>query len=467
MIKNLGKVFFVGLNKFDDETKVMIEKYMPGGVLLKPGVLSDYTLTVAAFKFLNETGKFLISSDHEGGQMETIPYIPSSPGNLSFGFAPSQMIYKYTHMAGSMMRLIGFNNVFAPVIDLLYEGSAPVVGFRSFGKDPVVVADHGIHAMKGYMDSGILPCLKHFPGHGRAKVDSHERIPVIDASYEELQKTDIYPFEKAIDEGAEMIMTAHIIVKGIDDVPASISKKVVKDILIDNLGFKGIVISDAAEMKALSDNYSVEEILKNFFEAGGNMILMGDEELLPVYYKTLERMILAGELSKKLIEGSIEKVETVIGKYHHSESIGFFADVAKKALKFKIRSKLPKKVHVVLPVSKNLSPADTSEKFYEKYEAIFKNFFDVVKITEYEISKGPVIEKSDEFILDIVVDAFRSEEAVNNHISLNEKAPGVLYIIVRDPYDEKFFKDFDCVVTHSMNPISLYETLTIFKEVGL
>ena len=466
-MKDLGKVFFVGLNNFDDETKMMIEKYMPGGILLKPGILSDYTLTVAAFKFLYDTGKFLISSDHEGGQMETIPYIPSSLGNLSFGFAPSNMIYKYTYMAGSIMRSIGFNNVFAPVMDVLHEGAAPVVGFRSFGKDPMIVATHGTQAMKGYMDSGVLPCLKHFPGHGRAKVDSHEKVPVIDASYEEVKKTDIYPFAKAIDEGAEMIMTAHIVVKSIDEVPASISKKILKDLLIDNLGFKGIVISDAVEMKALSDNYSVEEILKMFFEAGGNMILMGDEKLLPVYYETLEKMIISGDISKGVIEDSIEKIDATIEKYHHSENIGFFADVAKKALKFKIKSKLPKKVHVILPLPKNLSPADTSEKYYEKYEAVFKKLFDVVKVTRYGISKGPIVEKSDEFIFDVVVDAFRSEEALKNHISLNEKASGVLYIIIRDPYDENFFKDYNYVVTHSMNPISLYETLNIFKEVAL
>ena len=166
LIENLGKVFFCGFNKFDASTRYLIEKYEPGGVLLYPGILQDEVSLFEFFHFLSQKGYFLISTDHEGGQLETIPYVPSSIGNMALGFSDPSFTERYTRMSGAIMRAIGFNMVFSPVLDLYFEENSPAVGLRTFGEDPERVAEHGIAACRGYTASGILPCVKHFPGHG-------------------------------------------------------------------------------------------------------------------------------------------------------------------------------------------------------------------------------------------------------------------------------------------------------------
>lgn len=463
---DIGRVFFVGFNEFNETVMETVREFKPGGILMMPGVLDDYVSTVEFFHFLEREGEYLISSDHEGGQMETIPYIPPSLGNLAFGFVDPSITYRYANMAGNIMRALGFNTVFAPVLDVLAEASAPVIGFRSFGSDPKVVSEHGIAAVKGYQDAKVLSCVKHFPGHGRARVDSHHDKVIIDVPKREFWNTDMMPFIKAIEEGVEMVMVAHLVVEDIDDLPASISRKFLKEILREELGFEGLIISDAVDMRALSAHYSVEEIIKRFFEASGDMILVTSVDDLKKYYTTLEKMIRSGAISKDHVDRAVDNVERAIEKYYTREGIGFVAEVARKALKFRVSSRLPKKVHVILPKGENLSPADTTVKYYKKLGEVFSKIFEVEGITEYEIRKGPQIDGIDSFVFDVVVDAFRSEEALRAHLSLREKAKGVFYIIARDPYDENFFKDYDYVVTHSLNPISLYETLTIFKEVA-
>jgi len=459
LIENLGKVFFCGFNKFDDETRYLIEKYKPGGILIYPGILSDEVSLVEFFYFLSQKGDFLISSDHEGGQLETIPYVPSSVGNMALGFSDPSFTRRYTEMSGNIMRSIGFNMVFAPVLDLYFEGNSPAIGLRTFGKDPERVAKHGVAACQGYASAGILPCVKHFPGHGRSREDSHYGKTLVKVPYEELWNVDLLPFRVAVGHGVEAIMTAHVTNPHIDGLPATLSKRFLTDILRDKMSFKGLILSDAVEMKALSGNFSVEEIIVMFFNAGGNMLLLSDENNLPIYYETLKRLLKDGKISSDVVETSIKKVEGLVEKYKNPDNIGFMAEVARNALKIGVSEKPEKGIHLILPKARNLSPADSTSKYYKRIEEIFGKFFDVKEVTYYELEEGPVIESSAYQVLDVVVDAFRFERSLEAHRRLKNKARKVLYVIVRDPYDGTFFGDSNYVLTHSLNPISLYEAL--------
>jgi len=459
LIENLGRVFFCGFNKFDDETKYLIERYRPGGILIYPGILSDEVSLVEFFDFLSQKGDFLISSDHEGGQLETIPYIPSSIGNMAFGFSDPSFTRRYTEMSGGIMRIIGFNMVFAPVLDLYFEGNSPAIGLRTFGKDPERVAEYGVAACQGFTSSGILPCIKHFPGHGRSKKDSHYGKTLVEVPYEEMWNVDLLPFRITIEHGAEAIMTAHVTNPRIDDLPATLSRKFLTDILRNKMNFSGLILSDAVEMKALSGNFSVEEIVARFFNAGGNMLLLGRENNLPVYYETLEKLLKDGKIPSEAVEASVRKVEYLIEKYKNPSNIGFMAKAARNALKISVNEKPGKEVHLVLPKARDLSPADNTSRYYRKIEEVFRKFFDVKEMTYYDLEEGPAIENSSYQVLDVVVDAFRCEKSLEAHRKLRNRAKKVLYMIVRDPYDETFFEDSNHVLTHSLNPISLYEAL--------
>ncbi|PLV58296.1 glycoside hydrolase family 3 N-terminal domain-containing protein [Thermotoga sp. KOL6] len=455
-----GKLFFCGFDDFNDEVVEIIEKYSPAGILIYPGLLSKEYLFLDFLNFLSKKGKFLVSSDHEGGQLEVLKYIPSSPGNLSLGRVDSSYTEKYCELSGKIMNVLGFNMVFAPVLDLFFKGSAPVVDLRSFGSDPKLVAQHGLKACSGYLRSGVFPCVKHYPGHGRAKKDSHYELPEVDATLEELWETDLYPFRRVLEEVKDAtVMTAHIRYPKIDDLPATLSKVLIKDILRERIGFKGLVVSDAMEMKAISANFSVEEIVKLFFQAGGNMILLSDYRNLPVYYETLKRLVKDEEIEKDVLERSVKIVEEYLRKAKFSGGFGFLSEVSEKALLFKEDVSLSneEEVVVLVPSSENLSPADLTGLDYDEIPKVVSRFFKVKEVIRYNVTKGPEKKVENGLILDFVVNASMNEEALKAHLEL--PAEKTTYFVIRNPSDWKHFKDRRFVVTLSTKPLSIYKAL--------
>src|SRR5699024_4905673 len=149
---------------------------------------------------------------------------------------------------------------FAPVLDINSNPNNPVIGDRSFGSNPNIVTRLGIQTMKGIQNEGIISVVKHFPGHGHTDVDSHIELPKADKSQEELAQFELVPFQKAISEGADTTMIAHILLPSIDaSFPASLSKKVITGILREKYGFDGVVITDDLTMNAISNHYHLDD----------------------------------------------------------------------------------------------------------------------------------------------------------------------------------------------------------------
>ena len=234
---------------------------------------------------------------------------PVFPRNMVLGcIRDNQLIYEYGREVARQCRQIGVQVNFAPVADVNINPKNPVINTRSFGEDPVQVADKVIAYAYGLEGGGVLSVCKHFPGHGDTDVDSHKALPVLPFTRERLDSVELYPFKKAIRAGLGGMMVGHLQVPAIEPIgglPSSLSRNVVYDLLTDELAFKGLIFTDALAMKGVSGNGNVSlQALK----AGNDMVLaprnLKDE--IPAVLEAVEK----GELSKEDIENKCRKVLT-------------------------------------------------------------------------------------------------------------------------------------------------------------
>ena len=175
-------------------------------------------------------------------------------------------------IAGDVARA-GENLNLAPVADVNVDPDNPVIGVRSFGADPELVARHVAAFVEGTQRQGVAACVKHFPGHGDTAVDSHLALPVTTGDLD----AALLPFRAGIESGVKAVMTAHLLVPELDDVPATLSRRVLTELLRDELGFDGLVITDALEMRAIADGVGIEEGAVRAIAAGADALCVGHD----------------------------------------------------------------------------------------------------------------------------------------------------------------------------------------------
>lgn len=211
---------------------------------------------------------------------------------------------------GSYLKEIGFNVDFAPVADVTPEGAESALGNRSFGSDPQVVGEMVSNAVSGMEGAGVSACLKHFPGLGSAAEDTHEGRVEIDKTIEKLRTADFLPFSAGIEAGADFVMVSHATVPAIDDeLPSSLSKKVITDTLRGELGFEGVVITDALDMSAITEYYTSEEAAVMAIEAGVDMLLMPAD--FEAAYNAVLAAVQDGTISEERIDESLDRIYRV------------------------------------------------------------------------------------------------------------------------------------------------------------
>ena len=460
-----SRLFFCGISKIDDETKTLLAQNNLGGVILYPSISKNYPELIDFFDFITkQSKKILISSDHEGGQLETIPFVPPFPGNMALGRTKEIYAKKYAKMSARIMKTLGYNTIFAPVMDLYTPKSSAVMGFRTLSSDPHEIVRYSSSFLDGYKSENMLACAKHFPGHGKAFSDSHETAVKVDIPIDVLEREDFLPFEAAVENGVELIMTSHVIYSAVDEVPATLSKKILTSILRDKFGYAGVILSDAMEMKAISSNFSVEEIVEKFFNAGGDMILLSEgTKNFNVFYEALEKLVKEGRISESKLQKSVEKVEHLINKYFSPENVGFVKEVMDEALEIGINSLSKRdKIAFLMPFPRQLSQADVLVEHFEIIEKEAKRMLNA-KVVKYNLeAPKPISFKDDALIVDMVVDAFRNEKLIEFHKSLPQNT---LYVISHDPYDKKFFKERNYVVTYSTTPVSMGMVFKLVQEI--
>lgn len=222
-----------------------------------------------------------IAIDQEGGRVTRIdePLTPIPPMAALGEAADLRDVGRISEVMATELATLGFTLNLAPVLDVHSNPDNPVIGDRSFGSDPTRVARCGAGFMLGHHTAGVVPCGKHFPGHGDTDLDSHLDLPVVDHDRQRLNQIELYPFERAIAADIPMIMTAHLMVPALDPTyPATFSPRILDGLLRRELGFDGLVITDCLEMKAVSDHYAITDMIDLGMAAGVDIFLISHTE---------------------------------------------------------------------------------------------------------------------------------------------------------------------------------------------
>ena len=329
--EKVGQMIIVGFEGYDANPKVssMIKDNHVGGIILYNRNIKDDKQLVTLnnkLKTLNKDNKLpvFISADHEGGRITRLPSKATVfPSNLTIGKKDSpKMSREIGSVLGSEMKAYGFNLDFAPVADIYSNPKNTVIGDRSFGTDYQTVSRLSAATMKGIKSSGVEPVVKHFPGHGDTDVDSHEDMPVLYKSINELKSFELKPFENAVNQGADMMMVSHIKLPKIDKTgrPASLSHEVTTDILRNDMGFNGVIITDDLEMGAISKYYGTGDAAVKAIRAGSDMVLVC--HTYESQSKTIDAITEAvknGQISEKRIDESVKRIAMLKQKYNLSD----------------------------------------------------------------------------------------------------------------------------------------------------
>jgi beta-N-acetylhexosaminidase len=255
----------------------------------------------------------LIGIDEEGGDVTRLEVAEGSsyPGNGALGAVDDvELTGRIAASIGADLAAVGVNLDFAPVADVNENPRNPVIGVRSFGSEPGLVARHVAAFVRGLQGRGVAACAKHFPGHGNTEADSHLELPVVTGDI----RPGLEPFRAAIEAGVGSIMTAHVLVPALDELPATLSRKIVAGLLRDELGYEGLVIADALEMKAVSKTYGIERSAVLAISAGVDALLIGHdlgEDAVVAVRAALVRAVEDGELDEARLHEAAGRVARV------------------------------------------------------------------------------------------------------------------------------------------------------------
>lgn len=254
----------------------LIRQWSPGGVTFFQGTATEQAHITNQIQSVAAT-PLLISQDAEWGLgMRLSDTLPLPYAQALGGIEDLDLIYKAGAMAGRHLKRIGVHWNFAPVVDVNTNAQNPVIGFRSFGNDPHTVTEKAMVWWQGLRSEGVAGCAKHFPGHGDTQVDSHLGLPLIQKDVAALETTEFYPFKAFIAAGVESIMSAHLQVPAIDprpNRPASLSAPILKGMLRDTWSYEGIIVTDALDMKGVSDHYVSGQAELEALMAGNDVLL--------------------------------------------------------------------------------------------------------------------------------------------------------------------------------------------------
>jgi len=316
--EKLYQMFILGLE--GGLYKSALEKGLGGVIFFTKDIQSagQFKNLISDIKSIAKIPPFL-SIDQEGGRVERTENIHNGKKYLSAKYAFErglEFLRNQTEEISAELKTYGINLNFAPCIDVNTNPDNPIIGERSFSSNPEDVVLAGNFVSEIYRKNGVVPCVKHFPGHGDADADSHLTLPEINLSLEQMEKTHIKPFKSAIEDGIEMIMIAHLYCRCFEKVkiPSSLSKNAV-DYLRNVLGFSGVIISDDMVMKGVVE-FGDYEACEKAIKAGVNMFIYrySDKKTIDIIEKLYEQALRDEELLEK-INISFDKISELKHKY--------------------------------------------------------------------------------------------------------------------------------------------------------
>ncbi|WP_408006641.1 beta-N-acetylhexosaminidase [Pseudalkalibacillus sp. A8] len=472
-------------SKLSDEIKDLIENHHVGGIILfgrnigTPDEIQKLTTTLqATAKNAGQEQPLFICIDQENGVVRRLGEGTTVfPGAMLLGATgDSELAYEIGKASGEELIDLGINWNLSPVVDVNNNPNNPVIDVRSFGERPEMVAEFGKQLMKGMQSSGLITTLKHFPGHGDTKVDSHLALPVIPHDLDRLRNIELLPFKESIDSGADTVMSSHVYFPSIEpeaNRPATMSRAVMTGLLRDELGFDGVITTDCMEMKAIADGIGTAQGAVEAIKAGVDLIMIS--HLPSLQHETIEHVyqaVISGEIEEKTIDDAYERVMRLKRKsLKWNEELKVFSakethkniaeDVMRKGITILEHKKgilpLPKeqshRILVIYPENSYLTQVE-DERFSENaLGELVKELNQTAKVIsvsqfpdQSEIDFMKFLANSADTIIVGTLSATRSEgqkRMMSDMLNLNKP---LIHIAMRSPYDLGLFPEADVSV---------------------
>ncbi|WP_207640215.1 glycoside hydrolase family 3 protein, partial [Butyrivibrio fibrisolvens] len=332
----------VSATTLSDEQKAVLMKYSFGGVIIFGQNIEEAGQTTQLISSMQEANamggavsSLLVSIDQEGGYITRLSTGTSMPGNMAIAATNDpDNAYLAGDVIGSELSVQGINVDFAPVMDVNNNPSNPIIGVRSFSDDPRIVSQYGARFIDGLHNNHVMVALKHFPGHGDTDTDSHTGLPLIEKTYDQLKNLELIPFTQ-VASSADFVMTAHIQYPNIETgtytsistgeevyLPATLSKTILTDILRKDIGFEGVIVTDAMEMDAIASHFDPMDAARLAINAGANMLLIpvdisspDDIKELDDYINDIVAEIDNGLISMDCVNDSVYRILKAKSKY--------------------------------------------------------------------------------------------------------------------------------------------------------
>ncbi|MCL2260925.1 MAG: glycoside hydrolase family 3 protein [Fibromonadales bacterium] len=308
--ERIGQLFMLTIDpaeKYQEQTLKWIKNQKVGGILFAKGTLTDHAKSTNVYQAASQIPLF-ISFDGEWGLAMRLPNTPRFPRNMAVGaIEDNELIRLYGEEVGREMNELGVHMNFAPVLDVNVNPSNPVIGNRAFGEHAQLVAEKGNAYSAGLENKKVIAVAKHFPGHGDTQGDSHKTLPLVRHDKQRMKEVDLHPFEEFIKNGYSGIMTGHLYVPAYDKtagMASSLSPKIVDDLLQKEMGFTGLVITDALVMEGALGTKKAPALLALL---ANNDILLKPGDIV-VNVKVIKDAVAAGTVSMETIDAKCRKI---------------------------------------------------------------------------------------------------------------------------------------------------------------
>jgi beta-N-acetylhexosaminidase len=484
--EKVGQLFQVGFltPTVNGQVRDMIENYHVGGVIYFSRNIESPEQTAELSNQLQQIAlssgskiPLFISADQEGGTVTRLAGATHFPGNMALGAANDQdLTTEVAESTASELKNLGINVNLAPVLDINNNPDNPLIGVRSFGGDPKLVAELGAAYIKGLQSGGVIATAKHFPGHGDTDTDSHLDLPIIKHPRSRLDQVELYPFKKAIQAGVDSIMTAHVYFPAIEkeeDIPATLSKSVLTDLLRNELKFEGLIITDCMEMKAIVNTFGTVEGAVKTIEAGSDTVLVSHSyQRQKNAIEAVIEAVKSGRISEKRIDASVKRILSLKAKRINLDQVDK-ADPAQ--INFKNHKKIAQKLaekSLTLVKNENVFPlknikgkkmtiidfemgrVSLAENEGEKNN-LFANYLnkEIINLDHIRLQKNAVLSFDDQQRIeasDLIIVCTYNATVNRDQAKLAEKLAennNVLVLALRNPYDYQLIDKTQAFIT--------------------
>lgn len=461
-LKRAGQHMIVDIpgTELDPESRAFLEQYRFKGIcLFRKNMQSPAQLKKLLSDLREVLGEeALIAIDQEGGAVLRILDTPQAPSAMALGATSNAQLSREVGRAvGRGLKSYGINWNFAPSLDVNINPMNPMIGDRSFGSDPVSVAEHGVQWALGLEEAGVMSSVKHFPGHGDTHVDSHLALPTVDKPMEELLATELFPFRKAVEAGVGSMMTAHIIFPALDsENPATLSKNILTGLLREAWGYEGLIVTDAMDMHAISKQYEGGQAAIKALNAGADLVLcVNDVALQHQQAAAIAEAIASGQLDDTLLQKSearlarsVERFPFVPAPYsqeQHQADDGLMLQASRESLTTYKSPVLPRaQQRILLVCPKQLTAGGAYEDILsgEKLAAALQEVFPQVTLLTYAqqdalSSQGQLreaLQQADHVLLGGIARELFNEQELQLIADIRQTQKPLVHLALWNPY---------------------------------